>query len=70
MTDAARAALETADWRRLTFELYEITRLADETDGLARAHEYWRLHRNDMLAKHAAPSNTLPVAVPVGERMP
>ncbi|GAA4160525.1 DUF1684 domain-containing protein [Gryllotalpicola daejeonensis] len=54
MTDAARTALETADWRRLTFELYEITRLADETDGPAGAHEFWRLHRNDMLAKHPA----------------
>jgi uncharacterized protein (DUF1684 family) len=54
MTDAARTALETADWRRLTFELYEITRLAAESDGPAEAHAFWKLSRDRMLATHPA----------------
>lgn len=50
----ARAALETADWRRLTFELYDIARLAAESDGPADAHAIWKLGRDRMLATHPA----------------
>ena len=53
-SDASRTALETADWRRLTFELYDIVRLAAESDGPANAHAFWKLGRDRMLATHPA----------------
>jgi len=54
MTDAARTALATADWRLRTFELYDNVRAVAEVDDPGAAHAYWVLARNQLLATHAA----------------
>jgi uncharacterized protein (DUF1684 family) len=54
MTDAARTALDTLDWRRRTFELYDTVRAVAEVDDPGAAHAYWVLARNQLLATHPA----------------
>jgi uncharacterized protein len=54
MTDASRTALDTLDWRRRTFELYETVRAIAEAEDPGAAHAYWVLARNQLLATHPA----------------
>lgn len=54
MTDASRTALDTLDWRRRTFELYDNVRAVADVDDPGAAHAYWVLARNQMLATHPA----------------
>jgi uncharacterized protein (DUF1684 family) len=54
MTAAARTALDTLDWRRRTFELYDTVRAVAEVDDPGAAHAYWVLARNQLLATHPA----------------
>ena len=54
MTDASRTALDTLDWRRRTFELYDNVRAVAEVDDPGAAHAYWVLARNQLLATHPA----------------
>jgi uncharacterized protein (DUF1684 family) len=54
MTDATRTALDTLDWRRRTFELYDMVRAVAEVDDPGAAHAYWVLARNQLLATHPA----------------
>jgi uncharacterized protein (DUF1684 family) len=62
MIDAARTALDTADWRRRTFELYDNVRAVAQVDDPGAAHAYWVLARNQLLQTHPAS------AIPAGER--
>ncbi|MET0295885.1 MAG: DUF1684 domain-containing protein [Microbacterium sp.] len=50
-TDAARTALEVADWRRRVFALYAAVREAEDPED---AHELWRIERDDLMARHPA----------------
>jgi uncharacterized protein len=52
--DASRTAIDTLDWRRRTFELYDNVRAVAETDDPGAAHAYWVLARNQMLQTHPA----------------
>lgn len=47
----ARTALETVDWRRRVFELYQQVR---DTDDPQEAHHIWREGRNQLFATHPA----------------
>lgn len=51
LPNAARNALDVADWRRRTVALYEQVRATTEP---AEAHELWRRTRDTMFAVHAA----------------
>lgn len=48
---AARTTLETADWRRRVFALYDAVREAEDP---LDAHELWRIERDELMAHHAA----------------
>lgn len=54
----ARTALQTADWRRRVFALYDAVRRAETPE---EGHELWRIERDDLLARHPA-SPLLPEA--------
>ncbi|HEY0248437.1 MAG TPA: DUF1684 domain-containing protein [Gryllotalpicola sp.] len=54
MTDAPLTALQTADWRRRTFALYEEVRAVAAADGPAAAHARWVAARNELFATHPA----------------
>ncbi|MFI5735870.1 DUF1684 domain-containing protein [Kribbella sp. NPDC051587] len=44
-------SLETADWRRRVFALYELVRAQDDP---AQAHKVWQTGRDELLKTHAA----------------
>ncbi|GAA2241500.1 DUF1684 domain-containing protein [Herbiconiux moechotypicola] len=53
MNPAAVTALETADWRRRVFGLYERVR-SESADDIVGAHELWRRERDELFATHPA----------------
>ncbi|MGA1837623.1 DUF1684 domain-containing protein [Herbiconiux sp. 11R-BC] len=53
MNARATTALETADWRRRVFSIYEEVRRLRSVDA-AEAHEFWRETRDDLFRLHPA----------------
>ncbi len=53
MNAAAMTALETADWRRRVFSIYEEVRRLRGVDAV-EAHEFWREARDDLFRLHPA----------------
>lgn len=53
MSEGARVALETADWRGRVFSIYEEVRRLRTVDAV-EAHEFWRQARDELFALHPA----------------
>ncbi|WP_382303742.1 DUF1684 domain-containing protein [Herbiconiux sp. UC225_62] len=53
MNARATTALETADWRRRVFSIYEEVRRLRGVDAV-EAHEFWREARDDLFRMHPA----------------
>ncbi|WP_066041219.1 DUF1684 domain-containing protein [Herbiconiux solani] len=53
MSTPATIALETADWRRRVFSIYEEVRRLRSEDAV-EAHEFWREMRDDLFSQHPA----------------
>jgi uncharacterized protein (DUF1684 family) len=53
MNARATTALETADWRRRVFSIYEEVRRLRGVDAV-EAHEFWREARDDLFSMHPA----------------
>lgn len=51
MTNPARTALATADWRRRVFALYASVRAMPDVEA---AHRLWRSGRDELFARHPA----------------